>query len=85
MYHPKIRITGDSIRGGPKPAEFSEEERYTFQLNLIKAGLQLEKTFEDLAQSSKQNCIIICDRGVMDAKACKENNYVCNSLLTKSI
>ena len=58
-------------RGGPKPREFSEEERYSFQLNLIKTVIQLEKTFEDLAQFSKQNCIILCDRGVMDSIACE--------------
>ena len=25
----------------------------------------------DLAQSTQKNCLIICDRGIMDASACK--------------
>ena len=58
-------------RGGPKPREFTEPERFSFQLNLLKTILQLEKTYEDLAQFSKQNCIILCDRGTMDGSACE--------------
>ncbi|KAI6647975.1 hypothetical protein LOD99_8303 [Oopsacas minuta] len=61
---------------GPKPREFTEIERYSFQFNLLKTILQLEKTFEDLAQFSKQNCIIICDRGTMDASVyCDEGMW----------
>lgn len=58
-------------RGGPKPREFTKTERFSFQFNLLKTILQLEKTYEDLAQFSKQNCIILCDRGTMDASACE--------------
>ena len=31
--------------------------------------ISIEKTFFDLATSSKQNCLVICDRGTMDAAA----------------
>ena len=32
--------------------------------------MQLENTYFDLANSLNQNCLVICDRGVMDASAC---------------
>lgn len=32
--------------------------------------MHVEKTFFDLADSCPNNCIVICDRGVMDATAC---------------
>jgi hypothetical protein len=31
--------------------------------------LQVENTFFDLAKYSERNCLIICDRGAMDASA----------------
>ena len=40
-----------------------------FQENLLLTMLQLEQVFFDLAESSKRNCLIICDRGTMDASA----------------
>jgi len=43
---------------------------YMFQENLLKTMLQIEDTFHDLALSSSKNCLIICDRGTMDATAC---------------
>lgn len=45
---------------------------YSFQENLLKTMLQIESTFKDLAvsMSSSNNCLIICDRGAMDATAC---------------
>lgn len=33
--------------------------------------ISIERTFFSLAQTCKRNCLIICDRGVMDATACK--------------
>ena len=33
--------------------------------------MQIEDTYFDLAAGCKQNCLVICDRGVMDASACK--------------
>lgn len=33
--------------------------------------MQIENTFFDLSASCKRNCLVICDRGIMDASACK--------------
>lgn len=55
--------------GGVKFAELSEEDCYGFQHNLIRTMMQIEQTYVDLAKGSKKNCLIICDRGVMDATA----------------
>lgn len=33
--------------------------------------ISIERTFFTLAANTKQNCIVICDRGIMDATACK--------------
>lgn len=43
----------------------------TFQENLLKTMVQIENTYFDLANTCKKNCLVICDRGVMDASACK--------------
>jgi len=43
---------------------------YKFQENLLKTMLQIENTFFALAESCIRNCLIICDRGAMDASAC---------------
>ncbi len=43
---------------------------FRFQENVLKTIIQLENTFFDLAESCNQNCLVICDRGVMDASAC---------------
>lgn len=32
--------------------------------------LQIENTFFELGESCSQDCLIICDRGAMDAAAC---------------
>lgn len=47
---------------------------YKFQENLIKTMLQLEATFFELASTCKKNCLVICDRGVMDATAYMETD-----------
>lgn len=57
------------IGGGVKFPSLTEEEAYFFQENLLKTMLQVEMTFRDLAESSSNNCLIICDRGAMDATA----------------
>ena len=31
--------------------------------------LQIEDTFFDLAETTERNCLVICDRGAMDASA----------------
>jgi len=45
---------------------------YSFQENLLKTMLHIEETFHDLAVSvsSARDCLVICDRGAMDATAC---------------
>ncbi|KAL3856761.1 hypothetical protein ACJMK2_011481, partial [Sinanodonta woodiana] len=55
--------------GGVKFADLSKDECYTFQKNLIKTMMQIENTFFNLAQTCKKDCLVICDRGVMDATA----------------
>ncbi|XP_039437313.1 TRPL translocation defect protein 14 isoform X3 [Culex pipiens pallens] len=44
-------------------------EAYKFQENLIRTMIQIENTFFELGRSCTRNCLIICDRGVMDASA----------------
>lgn len=44
---------------------------YKFQENLLRTMIQIENTYFELGRTCKRNCLIICDRGVMDASACK--------------
>ncbi|KAK7788766.1 hypothetical protein R5R35_000017 [Gryllus longicercus] len=44
-------------------------EAIRFQENLLKTMLQIENTFFALGQSCSRDCLIICDRGAMDASA----------------
>ncbi|XP_058466103.1 TRPL translocation defect protein 14 isoform X2 [Malaya genurostris] len=44
-------------------------EAYKFQENLLRTMIQIENTFFELGKSCTRNCLIICDRGVMDASA----------------
>jgi len=57
------------LGGGVKFTDLSEKEVFNFQLNLIKTMMSIEDTFFQLAESSPCNCLVICDRGVMDASA----------------
>ncbi|KAF7288042.1 TRPL translocation defect 14 [Rhynchophorus ferrugineus] len=57
------------LSGGVKFSDLSEEEGVIFQENLLKTMLQIEDTFFELARTSRRNCLIICDRGAMDASA----------------
>ncbi|KAK4292007.1 hypothetical protein Pmani_035198 [Petrolisthes manimaculis] len=57
------------LSGGIKFADLSEDEAMTFQENLLKAMMQIEKTFFSLADGCHKNCLVICDRGTMDASA----------------
>uniref|UniRef100_A0A8D8L7L1 NadR/Ttd14 AAA domain-containing protein n=3 Tax=Cacopsylla melanoneura TaxID=428564 RepID=A0A8D8L7L1_9HEMI len=49
----------------------SVDPNYTFkfQENLLRCMIQIENTFFELGRSCKRNCLIICDRGTMDASA----------------
>jgi len=40
-----------------------------FQENLLRSMIQIENTFFALAEASDRNCLVICDRGTMDASA----------------
>lgn len=40
-----------------------------FQENLLRTMIQIENTFFELGKTCKRNCMIICDRGAMDASA----------------
>ena len=42
----------------------------TFQENLLKTLLQLEKTYFDMAATSKKDTLVISDRGAMDPSSC---------------
>uniref|UniRef100_A0A336LYL4 CSON005316 protein n=1 Tax=Culicoides sonorensis TaxID=179676 RepID=A0A336LYL4_CULSO len=44
-------------------------DAYTFQENLIHTMIQIENTYFEVGRTCKRNCLIICDRGVMDASA----------------
>lgn len=55
--------------GGVKWTDLTEDEAYRFQENLIRTMVQIENTYFDLAASCNKNCLVICDRGIMDASA----------------
>ena len=64
-----------NIAEGPKESSLRNIlvniSAYRFQENLIKTMMQIENSYFDLAESAQKNCLIICDRGLMDASACK--------------
>lgn len=57
------------LSGGVKFSDLTEEDSLRFQENLLKTMLQIEDTFFELGKTCKRNCLIICDRGAMDASA----------------
>lgn len=57
------------LSGGIKFHDLTSDESYNFQVNLLKTMIQIENTYFELAKTCKRNCLIICDRGVMDASA----------------
>jgi len=73
------------LQGGIKFAEMSKEDAFAFQENLIKTMIAIENTYFDAAETCPKNCIVICDRGIMDATAfisidewdvmCKRNGW----------
>ena len=58
------------VSGGVKVNELDTQQVQQFQANIVKTILQIEQTFFDLASRDRSNCIIVCDRGVMDPSAC---------------
>ncbi|XP_017779335.1 PREDICTED: TRPL translocation defect protein 14 isoform X2 [Nicrophorus vespilloides] len=57
------------LSGGVKFSDLNEDEALVFQENLLKTMIQIENTFFELGRTCKRNCLIICDRGAMDASA----------------
>ncbi|XP_011307342.1 uncharacterized protein Ttd14 isoform X3 [Fopius arisanus] len=57
------------LSGGIKFSDLTAEEGFKFQENLLKTMIQIENTFFQLGESCSRNCLIICDRGAMDASA----------------
>jgi PREDICTED: similar to CG30118-PA len=68
------------FNGGIRFPELSAEEGDKFQENLLKTLLAIETTFFDLAETCNKNCLIICDRGTMDAVAYMAKNS-CHKIL----
>lgn len=63
------------LSGGIKVMELKDEESYRFQYNLVKTMQFTEDTYFELAESSEQNCLVICDRGTMDAVSYMRKNH----------
>ncbi|KAL7294000.1 hypothetical protein TKK_0012573 [Trichogramma kaykai] len=57
------------LSGGIKFSDLNAEQAFKFQESLLKTMLQIENTFFELGTSMNRNCLIICDRGAMDASA----------------
>jgi len=57
------------LGGGVNFAELPVYAQNKFQENLLKTMMQIENSFFELAEASERNCLIICDRGTMDASA----------------
>ncbi|XP_061163511.1 TRPL translocation defect protein 14-like [Saccostrea echinata] len=57
------------LSGGVKFTSLTKEEAYQLQENIIKTMTQIEDTFFELGNTCEQNCLFICDRGLMDASA----------------
>ncbi|KAM0726308.1 TRPL translocation defect protein 14 [Formica fusca] len=57
------------LSGGIKFSDLNAEEGFKFQENLLRTMIQIENTFFQLGESCSRNCLIICDRGAMDASA----------------
>lgn len=57
------------LSGGVRFPDLTPAEVEKFQENLLKTMMSMEQAYFDLATTSKKNCLIICDRGTMDASA----------------
>jgi hypothetical protein len=47
----------------------SFDELVTFETSLMQTQMNLEDSFAAIAQASGKPTVLLCDRGVMDAKA----------------
>ena len=57
------------LAGGVNFADLTEKAAVQFQENLLRTMLQIEESFFALAEASDKDCLVICDRGSMDASA----------------
>ena len=67
------------LSGGVNFNELTPRQTERFQENLLKTIIQIEDTYFDLAEESNRNCLVICDRGTMDASAyisCEQWNNI---------
>ncbi|XP_040572356.1 TRPL translocation defect protein 14 isoform X2 [Lepeophtheirus salmonis] len=73
------------LSGGIDFSELDEEGAMKFQENLLKTMIQIENSFFDLAKETKRNCLVICDRGTMDASAYINHQQWENILTSNSL
>jgi len=57
------------LGGGVNFGDLKPNAAMEFQENLLRTMIQIENTFFALAEASERNCLVICDRGSMDASA----------------
>jgi len=57
------------MSGGISFGELSEEQIMDFQEHLVETMMAIEETYFSMAEKCQQNCLIIADRGTMDASA----------------
>ncbi|MBU52579.1 MAG: AAA family ATPase [Deltaproteobacteria bacterium] len=55
--------------GGVNLSNVNIEQEVRFEANLVSLQMALEDTFYDLALSTGKPCVLLCDRGTMDASA----------------
>ena len=70
VYIPLTRVYL-SIRGGVKFSELTAEQALLFQQQILATLLEVERTFDLLAERDSRNVLIVCDRGSMDPFACE--------------
>ena len=54
-----------------KYAELTPEQTTLFQQRALTTLMELERTFDLLAECDSRNVLIVCDRGSMDPFACE--------------
>lgn len=57
------------LSGGVRFPDLTAAEVEKFQENLLRTMMAMEQTYFDLATTCDKSCLIICDRGTMDASA----------------
>ncbi|KAG8187724.1 hypothetical protein JTE90_000187 [Oedothorax gibbosus] len=57
------------LNGGVRFPDLTPDEAEKFQENLLKTMMAMEETYFALASTCNRNCLVICDRGTMDASA----------------